>query len=53
MFAVTETALCFVPGPAVLLVVSKAMQHGTAKAVWSILGIVAANTLYFFLRRPA
>lgn len=48
-FAVTETALCFVPGPAVLFVLSKALHHGTAKTVWSILGIVAANTLYFAL----
>ena len=49
LFALTETALCFVPGPAVLLVLSQALAHGTAKAVWSILGIVAANTVYFVL----
>jgi threonine/homoserine/homoserine lactone efflux protein len=49
MFAVTETALCFVPGPAVLLVLSQALSRGTARAIWSILGILAANTLYFVL----
>jgi len=48
-FLVTETALCFVPGPAVLLVLSQGLRHGTRKAVLSILGIVAANTVYFAL----
>jgi len=49
VFAVTETALCFVPGPAVLLVLSQALQRGTTKALWSILGILSANTFYFVL----
>lgn len=49
LFALTEAALCFVPGPAVLLVLSQALARGTGKAVWSILGIVAANTVYFVL----
>jgi homoserine/homoserine lactone efflux protein len=48
-FALTETMLCFVPGPAVLFVLSQSLSHGTAKTVWSILGIVAANTVYFVL----
>jgi homoserine/homoserine lactone efflux protein len=48
-FAVTETVLCVVPGPAVVLVLSKALRYGTARSIWSILGIVAANTLYFGL----
>jgi threonine/homoserine/homoserine lactone efflux protein len=48
-FVVTETALCFVPGPAVLLVLSQGLRHGTRKAVFSIFGIVAANTVYFAL----
>jgi threonine/homoserine/homoserine lactone efflux protein len=48
-FVVTETALCFVPGPAVLLVLSQGLRHGTQKAVFSILGIVGANTVYFCL----
>jgi threonine/homoserine/homoserine lactone efflux protein len=49
LFAFTETVLCLVPGPAVLLVLSQALAHGTGKAVWSIMGIVAANTIYFVL----
>src|SRR6185312_8260033 len=48
-FAVAMTALCVVPGPAVLLVVSQALSHGSAKAVWSILGVTAAGTAWFVL----
>lgn len=48
-FVVAMTALCVVPGPAVMLVLSQALSHGTAKAVWSILGITAAGTAWFVL----
>jgi homoserine/homoserine lactone efflux protein len=48
-FAAAMTALCVVPGPAVLLVLSQALSHGTAKAVWSILGITVAGTAWFAL----
>jgi homoserine/homoserine lactone efflux protein len=48
-FAILETVLCFTPGPAVLLVLSQALSRGTAKTVWSILGILSANTVYFVL----
>ncbi|HEV7715900.1 MAG TPA: LysE family translocator [Steroidobacteraceae bacterium] len=48
-FFVTETALCFTPGPAVLLVLSQALTRGALRAIWSICGILAANTLYFVL----
>jgi threonine/homoserine/homoserine lactone efflux protein len=48
-FAVLETVLCFTPGPAVLLVLSQALSRGTARTVWSILGILSANTVYFIL----
>ena len=48
-FAVAMTALCVVPGPAVLLVLSQSLSHGWAKAVWSILGITAAGTAWFVL----
>jgi threonine/homoserine/homoserine lactone efflux protein len=48
-FAVTETALCFLPGPAVLFVLSQALSHGTRLTLWSIFGIIAANTVYFVL----
>ncbi len=49
LFAVTEAVLCVVPGPAVLFVLSQGLSHGTRRATWSILGIVAANTAYFVL----
>jgi homoserine/homoserine lactone efflux protein len=49
LFAATEAALCIAPGPAVLLVLAQALKGGTAQAIWSILGILAANTAYFVL----
>lgn len=48
-FVLVETALCLTPGPAVLLVLSQALTRGAPKAVWSIAGILAANTIYFIL----
>lgn len=48
-FAILEIVLCFTPGPAVLLVLSQALSRGTAKTVFSILGIIAANSVYFVL----
>jgi threonine/homoserine/homoserine lactone efflux protein len=48
-FVLIETALCLTPGPAVLLVLSQALTRGSLKAIWSILGILAANTFYFVL----
>jgi homoserine/homoserine lactone efflux protein len=49
MFAVTETALCLTPGPAVLLVLSQALTRGTGASLWSNAGILAGNTFYFGL----
>lgn len=48
-FAVTETALCLLPGPAVLFVLSQALTRGARRTVWSIFGIIAANSVYFVL----
>ncbi|MDB5360872.1 MAG: rhtB [Rhodospirillales bacterium] len=48
-FAVTELVLCLTPGPAVLTILSQALRHGPARSLWSILGIIAGNTLYFIL----
>ena len=48
-FAVAMTALCVVPGPAVLLVLSQSLSHGWVRATWSILGITAAGTAWFVL----
>jgi homoserine/homoserine lactone efflux protein len=49
LFVVTETALCLSPGPAVLLVLSQALTRGTGASVWSNLGILTGNTMYFAL----
>jgi threonine/homoserine/homoserine lactone efflux protein len=49
LFVVTETVLCFTPGPAVLLVLSQGLARGTASSIWSNLGILAGNTMYFVL----
>jgi threonine/homoserine/homoserine lactone efflux protein len=49
LFLVTETSLCFVPGPAVLLVLSQALARGAGASVAGNLGILSANGLYFIL----
>jgi len=49
LFAVTELVLCLTPGPAVLTILSQALRHGPVRALWSILGVIAGNTLYFIL----
>ena len=48
-FCITETVLCFTPGPAVLLIVSIALGRGFRPSLGAALGIVAANSLYFAL----
>src|SRR5438876_8705550 len=49
LFVLTETALCFTPGPAVLLVLSQGLTRGAKSSIWSNLGILAGNTMYFAL----
>ncbi len=49
VFVVTETTLSLTPGPAVLLVLSQALTRGSLASVWSSLGILAANAVYFIL----
>ncbi len=48
-FVVVEGMLCITPGPAVLFVLSQAIQRGPGKSVWGIGGILCANTMYFAL----
>ena len=49
VFVVTETMLCIMPGPAVLLVLANAISRGPVKSMWASCGILAANVLYFVL----
>jgi homoserine/homoserine lactone efflux protein len=49
LFCVTETALCLVPGPAVLFVLATALRRGFAPACVAAAGILAGNTFYFAL----
>jgi homoserine/homoserine lactone efflux protein len=49
LFALTETALCFTPGVAVLYVIGSALRHGARASVASNLGILAGNAIYFAL----
>lgn len=49
VFVITETAMCLTPGPAVMLVLSQALARGTLASIWSNVGILAGNTIYFIL----
>lgn len=49
LFCATEAVLCFIPGPAVLCVVSAALTRGPRAGFQASLGILAANTAYFAL----
>jgi homoserine/homoserine lactone efflux protein len=49
LFALTEGALCLVPGPAVLLVIAQGLARGGRASVWANLGILTGNTIYFAL----
>src|SRR6476660_5855775 len=49
LFVVTEAVLSLTPGPAVLYVLSQAIQRGPGKSVWASWGILTANAMYFIL----
>jgi homoserine/homoserine lactone efflux protein len=48
-FVVTEAVLSMTPGPAVLYVLSQAIQRGPTRSVWASWGILSANAMYFIL----
>jgi threonine/homoserine/homoserine lactone efflux protein len=47
VFALAELAFCLTPGPAVLLIVATGLARGWRATVWSNLGILSANAMYF------
>jgi len=49
LFVVTEAVLSVTPGPAVLYVLSQAIQRGPGKSIWASWGILTANAMYFIL----
>ena len=49
LFCATEAVLSFIPGPAVLCVVSAALSRGTKPGFHASFGILAANAAYFAL----
>ena len=53
LFCLTELAFSASPGPAVFVVVSRAMREGMPSATASALGVLAGNLLYFGLSATA
>src|SRR6202035_3087037 len=44
-----ELVMCLTPGPAVLYVISSGLRAGARRSMFSNLGILAANAVYFAL----
>ena len=46
-FIGTVFIICITPGPSVLLATANSMNHGSKKAIGTILGDLSANTIQF------
>ena len=49
IFLLTETSLCLSPGPAVIFVLSQGLSRGALASIWSSVGILTGNAMYFIL----
>ena len=49
LYGITEFFLSISPGPAVLLVVYQAINHGFRSSIYCTVGVLGANLLYFAL----
>jgi len=49
LFCATEAVLSFIPGPAVLYVISTSITHGSRAGLVASTSILAANAVYFVL----
>jgi homoserine/homoserine lactone efflux protein len=49
LFAITETLLCISPGPAVMMIIATGLKRGAGMSIFSNLGILAGNIIYFIL----
>jgi homoserine/homoserine lactone efflux protein len=47
LFCLTELVLCLNPGPSALVVISKSLTRGPLAGLRVMLGVIAANAIYF------
>lgn len=53
LYVLTEIALSFSPGPAVMLLIACGLAHGARRSTWASLGILSANAIYFAISATA
>lgn len=49
LFLLTELALCFSPGPAVVFVASQGLRSNMTAVLWATAGIILGNSVYFLI----